>query len=70
MYKLLFILCLCFAMRTQAATQPAPTAKYLKDTVIRGQTLKLYLGARGGRFVVRKSKTTGKLYNDYSIKQR
>lgn len=47
-----------------AQTLPKPTDKVLKDTVIKTVTYKLYQGSRGGKYIIRTSKT-GTSYKQY-----
>lgn len=50
----------------QAQTKPVAKAPVsVKDTVIKGVTHKLYIGSRGGRYILVPSKTTGKEYKKY-----
>lgn len=39
--------------------------KVIKDTTIKGTTYHLYMGSKGGRYIVMTSKTTGKEYKRY-----
>ena len=64
------MLCLVYiAASGQTATQQAPVAKttdkVLKDTVIRKETYKLYVGKKGGRYIIRTAKSSGKTYKQY-----
>lgn len=69
-----FILCLaCFAASGQTSTPAAPAAplafvttdKVLKDTVIKDVSYKLYVGKKGGRYIIRTAKVSGKTYKQY-----
>lgn len=54
-----------FAISSSAQTTPAKTFdKVLKDTVILKVSYKLYLGPRGGRYILRTSKS-GNVYKQY-----
>lgn len=66
-FALLFpiILLALLAICTPAHSQDVkPADKVLKDTVIASKTYKLYVGSRGGRYVVRTAKS-GKVYKQY-----
>ncbi len=39
--------------------------KVLKDTVIKTVTYKIYVGSRGGKYIIMTSKTTGNQYKRY-----
>lgn len=57
-----FIVLLC---TLKSIGQPEPkNAKFLKDTVVSKKTVRLYEGARGGRFIVVLSKN-GNVYKRY-----
>jgi len=68
--KTVIISCLLFialllGVVISSKAQTVPTgAKVLKDTVIANKSYKLYLGSRGGKYVIRVSKT-GKEYKQY-----
>ena len=47
------------------AQEVKPADKVLKDTVISANTYKLYVGAKGGKYVLRTSGKTGKVYKQY-----
>lgn len=51
-----------FAQTSPAAKIPD---KAIKDTVIRSVSYKLYIGSRGGKYILMTSKKTGKVYKRY-----
>lgn len=60
MKKLLFVLLIFISSIGYSQTKGI----YIKDTVIKSVTHKLYMGSRGGRYIVVTSKT-GTTYNRY-----
>lgn len=53
------------ALATPAHSQTVkPSDKVLKDTLIKSVSYKLYLGSRGGRYVIRTS-ASGNVYKQY-----
>lgn len=68
--RTVIISCLLFAMLllgvvvSSKAQTTKVTDKVLKDTVIASKPYKLYLGSRGGKYVIRVSKT-GNTYKQY-----
>lgn len=50
-------------MSVGAYSQDKPTA--VKDTVVNSVTYKLYKGSKGGKYIIRTSKVTGKEYKQY-----
>jgi hypothetical protein len=62
---LLIVLLLSCAGSSAQTTIVKPADKVLKDTTIRDTTYKLYIGSRGGKYIIMTSKTTGKTYKKY-----
>lgn len=60
--KNLFILLFVF-ISFGAYSQDKPTA--VKDTVLNAVTYKLYKGSKGGKYIIRVSKVSGKEYKQY-----
>lgn len=60
MKKLFFFIALLLSLTTFANND-----KPVKDTVINNTTYKLYVGAKGGRYILVTSKKTGKEYKKY-----
>lgn len=44
---------------------PKPVDNVLKDTTIKSVKYPLYVGSRGGKYILRVSKVTGKQYKQY-----
>lgn len=61
---LLFALLLVLVYGAKSQEIVKPTDKVLKDTVISNVSYKLYVGSRGGKYVLRTSKT-GRVYKMY-----
>lgn len=64
MKTLLLTLCIAFASLFLNAQDIKPTDKVLKDTTINKVEYKLYIGSRGGKYVLRTAKS-GKVYKMY-----
>lgn len=68
--RTVIVSCLLFAMLllgvvvSSKAQSVKEVDKVLKDTVIASKSYKLYLGSRGGKYVIRVSKS-GKEYKQY-----
>lgn len=67
--KTLLKLIIAFTVLAMTSNVHAQTVqikdKAVKDTTVSGNTYKLYVGSRGGRYIIMKSKTTGKEYKRY-----
>lgn len=61
---ILLALFLSAAYNAQSQETPKSADKVLKDTVIKAVSYKLYVGSRGGRYVLRTSKS-GNVYKQY-----
>ncbi len=59
MKKILFALCLMLSISAFAEDKP------IKDTTINSVKYTMYQGSKGGRYIIRTSKTTGKTYKQY-----
>ncbi len=64
-----FSIALLFAVSEATAQTSKPVDKVLKDTTIKNVKYKLYVGSRGGKYVVRTSKT-GNTYKQYIKKSK
>lgn len=62
---ILFIALLLGIVVSSKAQTVKVADKVLKDTVIAHKSYKLYLGSRGGKYMIRVSKGTGKEYKQY-----
>lgn len=60
MKKLLFIVSLFLSCQVFAGND-----KPVKDTVVNNVTYKLFVGSKGGRYIIMTSKKTGKEYKRY-----
>lgn len=66
MKNLILAIIMVLASCTMLHAQTLPVKdKVLKDTVIKAVTYKLYVGGRGGKYILRTSKQTGKVYKQY-----
>lgn len=61
MKKILFILCLFFSTQVQA--QPKPQAK--DTTYIKGKAYPVYVGSRGGQYIIVTKKDGSGTYKKY-----
>lgn len=64
MKTLLFTIAMMLMTLAINAQEIKPTDKVLKDTTINKVDYKLYVGSRGGKYVVRTAKS-GKIYKQY-----
>lgn len=68
MTLLIFIL-IYAASYAQEKKKILPNTAAIKDTVIAGTKYPIYMGSKGGRYIIRTSKVTGNEYKQYLKKQ-
>lgn len=56
-------------LTSELQAQVKPSDKVLKDTVIKANSYKLYIGSKGGKYVLKTSKN-GKVYKSYVSKAK
>ena len=68
-FAMLTIFAVSYPAHSQDTTKVIRNTAPVKDTVIRGVKYPIYVGSKGGRYIIRTSKTTNKEYKQYLKKQ-